>query len=185
MHSNLAFHKRIVVIAGACLLAFGVPATAQDFALTSASTAMVQKPLNRGERQAILAELAQAPSHGLPAYPVNEQSSDLDLSRAIIDYAGALHGERMTGKFPSDWHLRPDAFDAAGSFQQAIQRNGLRRWLTNLAPRSEPYENLRAALARYHEIDMNGGWQALDSGPTLKVGSKGPRVAALRKRLDA
>lgn len=185
MHRTSAFNKRFAVIAGACLLAFGVPAAAQDFLLTSASTAALQKPLNRGERQVILAALAEAPSHGLPAYPVNEQSGDLDLSRAIIDYAGALHGARMTAKFPTDWHLRPDPFDAAGSFQQAIQRNGLRRWLSNLAPRSEPYENLRAALARYHEIDMNGGWKALDAGLTLKVGSKGPRVIALRERLDA
>ncbi|MGE5566748.1 MAG: L,D-transpeptidase family protein [Parcubacteria group bacterium] len=185
MHKNPGFNKRIAVIAGACLLAFGAPAAAQDFLLTSASTAVLQKPLNRGERQAILAALAQAPSHGLPVYPVDEESSDTDLSRAIIDYAGALHGARMTAKFPSDWHLHPDPFDAAGSFQQAVQHNKLKRWLSSLAPRAENYENLRAALARYREIEMNGGWQALDQGPTLKVGSKGPRVVALRERLNA
>lgn len=179
------FNKRIAVAAGACLLALSVPAAAQDFLLTSASTAVLQKPLNRGERQAILAALAEAPSHGLPVYPINEESSDIDLSRAIIDYAGALHGARMTAKFPAGWHLQPDPFDAAGSFQQAIQQNKLKRWLSTVAPRTANYENLRAALARYREIEMNGGWQALDAGPTLKVGSKGPRVVALRERLDA
>lgn len=171
------------MIAGACLLAFGAPAAAQDFFLTSASTAVLQKPLNRGERQAILAALAEAPSHGLPVYPVNEESSDNDLSRAIVDYAGALHGARMTAKFPADWHLHPDPFDAAGSYQQAVQKNRVKRWLAALAPRQANYESLRAALARYREIEMTGGWNELKAGPTLKVGAKDPRVRALRERL--
>ena len=170
-------------MAGACLLAFAVPAAAQDFFLTSASTAAIQKPLNRADREAILAALAQAPSHGLPAYEVDAQSSDSDLSRAVVDYAGALHGVRMTAKFLPDWHLQPEPFDAAGLFQQAMQKHKLKRWLAALSPRQQTYEQLRAALARYREIDMTGGWRALEAGPTLKVGSKGHRVLALRERL--
>lgn len=183
MQRYSGFNQRIAVIAGAFLLAFAVPAAAQDFFLTSAATAAVQRPLNRAERAAILAALAQAPSHGLPAYQVDEQSSDNDLSRAVIDYAGALHGARMTAKFLPDWHLQPEPFDAAGSFQQAVHKHKVNRWLAALAPRQQSYELLRGALARYQEIEMSGGWKPLDAGPTLKVGSKGHRVLALRERL--
>ena len=183
MYRKPGFKQRIAVVAGACLLAFSIPAAAQDFFLTSASTAVLQRPLKRDERQVILAALAEAPTHGLPVYPVNEESSDTDLSRSIVDYAGALHGARMTAKFPGDWHLHPDPFDAAGSFQEAVQKRALKRWAASLAPHRQNYEELRGALARYREIEMTGGWKKLEADAALKVGAKSPRVLALRERL--
>jgi L,D-transpeptidase YcbB len=39
-----------------------------------------------------------------------------------------------------------------------------------------------AAIQRYQQIVAQGGWQAIN-GPTLKIGSRGPAVVALRQRL--
>jgi murein L,D-transpeptidase YcbB/YkuD len=52
-------------------------------------------------------------------------------------------------------------------------------------PRYELYQRLRAELARQREIAARGGWGALPEGPKLEPGAAGPRVAALRARLQA
>jgi len=42
-----------------------------------------------------------------------------------------------------------------------------------------------AAIAKYQDIVARGGWGEAPPGPDLRVGSKGPRVQALRQRLAA
>ncbi|HEX7005927.1 MAG TPA: L,D-transpeptidase family protein [Alphaproteobacteria bacterium] len=46
-------------------------------------------------------------------------------------------------------------------------------------------EALAAGLDRYRQIQARGGWPVVPSGPTLRIGDSGPRVAALRSRLAA
>lgn len=40
-----------------------------------------------------------------------------------------------------------------------------------------------AAIAQYRELVAQGGWQGVPSAQTMKIGSKGPAVTALRRRL--
>lgn len=51
-------------------------------------------------------------------------------------------------------------------------------------PQHPQYDQLRAALAKLRTLAAQGGWSPLADGPTLKPGSRDPRVAALRKRLQ-
>ena len=60
---------------------------------------------------------------------------------------------------------------------------GISAGLDNLKPASVIYQNLVSALAQYRAIQTNGGWIAVDEGPTLRKGESGLRVAQLRLRL--
>src|SRR5271169_2057811 len=42
-----------------------------------------------------------------------------------------------------------------------------------------------AAIQKYQDIVAKGGWNLVPAGAELKIGSKGPRVQALRDRLVA
>jgi murein L,D-transpeptidase YcbB/YkuD len=46
-----------------------------------------------------------------------------------------------------------------------------------------PYGRLAAAIDAYETIAARGGWASVPAGEALKLGSEGPRVAALRARL--
>lgn len=185
------FSTKMIALAGACLLATTAPQPAAAQGLWSAAKELltpgspgVNRPLSAAQRRQILAALEQAPSHGLPGYNVDESSSDGELVRAAVSYGNALRGGRMAGKFTGDWHLRPEPFDAAGSFQQAVKKNRLRQWFQQLEPQHQDYRVLREALAFYRDIDASGGWKKLTATKTaLKVGSKGAGVLNLRERL--
>lgn len=191
MRRKSGFSTKFIALAGACLLvatapetaaAQGVWSTAKEW-LTPGSPG-VNRPLSAAQRRQILVALETAPSHGLPGYNVDEQSSDGELVRAAVSFGNALHGGRMTGKFTGDWHLRPEPFDAAGSFQQAVKKNRLRQWFEQQAPQNAGYQDLREALSFYRDIDASGGWKALTpTKAALKVGSKGSGVLNLRERL--
>lgn len=45
------------------------------------------------------------------------------------------------------------------------------------------FEALQAVLRRYRSLAASGGWPEVPSGPTIRPGDEGPRVAALAKRL--
>jgi murein L,D-transpeptidase YcbB/YkuD len=182
------FGFKIAILAGACLLTAAPAASAQGFGpwfgTTAATSAVLQKPLSRTQRAQILDALKDAPSHGLPAYFLSEDSPDSDLARAVISYASALRGGRMEGKFTGDWHLRPERYDAAAAFRTAASKNKLKPWLEQLAPRHSGYAELRQALTFYRDLEATGGWKKLPATKTaLKVGSKGAGVLTLRQRL--
>ena len=190
MRMKSGLSTKVVAIAGACLLATApAPAAAQGIwsaakELLTPGSPGINRPLNATQRRQILAALETAPSHGLPSYNVSPDSTDGELVRAAVSYGNALHGGRMAGKFTGDWHLRPEPFDAAGSFQQALRKNRLRQWFQQQEPRHADYQQLREALAYYRDIDAAGGWKKLTTTKSaLKVGSKGPGVLNLRERL--
>ncbi|HEX5776701.1 MAG TPA: L,D-transpeptidase family protein, partial [Caulobacteraceae bacterium] len=184
------FSTKLVALAGACLLAASpAPASAQGIwsaakELLTPGSPGVNRPLSVTQRRQILAALETAPSHGLPGYNVSPNSSDGELVRAAVSYGNALRGGRMSGKFTGDWHLRPEPFDAAGSFQQALRKNRLRQWFQQQEPHHQGYQELRQALSFYRDIESYGGWKPLTATrKALKVGSKGPGVLRLRERL--
>jgi murein L,D-transpeptidase YcbB/YkuD len=65
----------------------------------------------------------------------------------------------------------------------AIERGGVSELVDQLRPQAPIYANLKAALARYRDIQARGGWEPVSPGPTLKPGMTDARVAELRKRL--
>jgi L,D-transpeptidase YcbB len=75
-----------------------------------------------------------------------------------------------------DLNIAPVVKDALtkGDLTDAVVRARPNHWL---------YEKMRAALAEYRVLETNGGWTPVPGGETLKVGSRGSRVVALRRRL--
>lgn len=86
-----------------------------------------------------------------------------------------------------DWNLSRDleGRDPVDIIQAAIDSQDLDTFIDHYAPHIPIYERLKAALARYREIASKGGWPAVPSGPALKRGMHGERVAVLRRRLAA
>jgi murein L,D-transpeptidase YcbB/YkuD len=67
----------------------------------------------------------------------------------------------------------------------AIQQGKVTGLVNRLRPQASIYANLKAALARYRNIQQRGGWKPITPGPTLKPGMNDARVSELRKRLAA
>jgi L,D-transpeptidase YcbB len=75
-----------------------------------------------------------------------------------------------------DLNIAPLVKDAMiqGKLAEAVARARPNNWL---------YDKMRASLAEYRMLEASGGWMAVPGGETLKVGSRGSRVVALRRRL--
>lgn len=59
------------------------------------------------------------------------------------------------------------------------------RFLAEWLPPDPAFWNLRSAVDSYQAIVATGGWPAVSKGDKIEPGSHGPRVAALRARLEA
>ena len=109
---------------------------------------------------------------------------EIQLIAATLRYARAVHSGRLApGDFMDPWGMRPAPFDAKGGFLAAVNGDRLGPWLDSLPPPYAGYQSLRTALATYRAIAANGGWDAIDDGPDLKLGDKDERVGELRERL--
>jgi murein L,D-transpeptidase YcbB/YkuD len=82
--------------------------------------------------------------------------------------------------FKREWR---EGEDPAESIQQAIDAPSLRDFLAAEFAAGPVYQRLQAVLTSYHDIAEAGGWGEVPTGPTLREGDVGARVAALRRRL--
>lgn len=108
------------------------------------------------------------------------------LTEGLLAYAQDVKTGRMqAAQFPSNWAMRPAAYDPAPELAKALTEDGLQAWLDGLPPPYSGYVGLKRGLAHYRDIAAAGGWKSVPAGPTLRVGSQDPRVATLRTRLAA
>lgn len=106
------------------------------------------------------------------------------LVQAALDHAHAVRAGRLdSGDFQKDWAMRPQSYDPLPAFRDAVAKNRLAAWVASLPPPYAGYDTLVAGLARYRRISANGGWPTVAAGSELRMGGRGPQVAALRKRL--
>jgi murein L,D-transpeptidase YcbB/YkuD len=159
----------------------------------------VSVPLRPDQVDLMRRTLAQAETHGFSheAFTPTRldallQSANTDtrldgetqLIAAILRYARAVHTGRLpAAAFLDEWGLRPAPYDPTPDFIAAATTDHLGAWLDSLPPPYSGYQSLRGALATYRAIAAKGGWQAIDAGPDLKQGDKGPRVIQLRTRM--
>jgi len=119
------------------------------------------------------------------ASPAARREGENELTQAILRYAHALHSGRLpVAAFQDEWGLHPPPFDPAPGLVAALNADRLQAWLDSLAPPYTGYQSLRAALATYRGIAVDGGWDAIPEGADLKLGMVDARVAALRTRLQ-
>ncbi len=149
-------------------------------------------PLSESQTKDLRQMLEGAAAHGLTADPTEGavQSVSLDgndpaLVAAALDYARALHNGRLSNAdYLPAWGLRPSTYDPRPGFIAAVQQDRLASWIAALPPPYAGYDALRRGLTAYRKIEADGGWQAIAAGPDMGLGSTGPRVLALRKRLS-
>jgi murein L,D-transpeptidase YcbB/YkuD len=73
--------------------------------------------------------------------------------------------------------------DLAKSLEKALKSRHIGKALLDLLPRRDDYRELRGQLVRYHQIQQQGGWPAVEASPSYRPGQSGAAVAALRRRL--
>jgi murein L,D-transpeptidase YcbB/YkuD len=73
--------------------------------------------------------------------------------------------------------------DPLAYFNQVLDTKTVALAVATLGPQNPQYRWFRDGLKEYRPIMAAGGWPTVSSGPILEVGSNGPRVAELRRRL--
>ncbi len=108
---------------------------------------------------------------------------DVRATWAFLRAAPHLRDGRVPrGLLDPDWSPPARLTDWPAYFDEHHDRNAARSF-AGLEPRHEGYRRLREALARHRAIAAAGGWPELAAGPPLAVGSSGPRVAELVRRM--
>ena len=140
------------------------------------------------QAETALKALKAADAEGLQpkAYVPAEPGDEAALVKGLLSYAHDVRVGRMEpGDFPELWSVRPAPYDPAPGLAKAVAEDRLQAWLDAQRPPYSGYHALKRGLARYREIAKAGAWKAVPDGPPMGLGSKDPRVAALRARLAA
>lgn len=109
---------------------------------------------------------------------------DVWLTYLYLHYASDLaYGLADLAHADPDWQIRDDTIDPAGLLTDALDRNRVARSLEELLPADPQYAALRDALARYRDIERQGGWPSLPRNLRLKPGQRNAAIPALARRL--
>ncbi|HSL17074.1 MAG TPA: L,D-transpeptidase family protein [Methylomirabilota bacterium] len=112
---------------------------------------------------------------------------DLLLTDAFARLAFTLHfGKLLPNDFHPQWNFERSfgVADPVAWVARQLDAGTVAAGLIAAAPQTLFYRRLQDLLARYRTIETSGGWPTIEAGPTLELGSTGPRVAALRQRLE-
>lgn len=164
------------------------PATVQQVPMVQPAPAPVPlptlTPAQATQLAALLADAGLAQGLRRMTDPAPTPQGSEAVVRAALDYAKAVHTGRLDeSDFDENWGLRPPPYDPLPAFAEAVRTDRLAQWVRSLPPPWSGYDGLQRGLVTYRRIVTNGGWPTLAKGPDLAIGSSGPRVAALRKRL--
>ena len=106
-----------------------------------------------------------------------------DFTRSLaFGLAGSAFGGASAFAAPGDNPFR-NQVEWAQNYD-ADARLAVPRSVTPLLSQ-QTWSSTEQAIQRYRQIASQGGWSSVPAGATLKVGSRGPGVLALRKRLIA
>jgi len=130
-------------------------------------------------------DVSNTPLPAPDADPVALAELDVLLSQVFLHYASHLGGWRVEqlNDVDPDWFAKRPFLDLATTLANAVASDQVEETLFKLLPQHPDYVRLREALARYRALVAAGGWSQISAGPKLQIGSRGPRVGVLRKRL--
>lgn len=116
--------------------------------------------------------------------------ADLLLSDALLRYLHHLqYGKHNPRHLDPDWTFVEaiDAADLQAEMQAALRADDLQAAVQALLPSPPFYEQLRAGYARYlalsEQVQAEGGWRPIPSGPNLKIGMRDARIPQIREQL--
>jgi murein L,D-transpeptidase YcbB/YkuD len=106
------------------------------------------------------------------------------LSLGLVRYAADLGQGRTTPNVadPELFVFREEVTKEQ-VLAAAATATDLAAFVDGYRPQTVRYDRQKVALAEYRALALQGGWQAIPEGETLKPGMTDPRVGMLRKRL--
>lgn len=126
----------------------------------------------------------------MPAPVTAAQKADQDIFATRACLLALLHlyrGKVNPAQLDPYWNLDMRELDPQQGLQrlqQALRDNHLEEVFDYARPDWPYYDQLRMALARLRQLEAEGGWPLIPTGPTLKLGIQDERVALLRRRLQ-
>jgi murein L,D-transpeptidase YcbB/YkuD len=112
------------------------------------------------------------------------EDRDLLLTDAFLILGSHLVSGRLHPQtFDPEWIAVRREVDLVAALDRALGGFGVSATLAGLQPQHPGYLRLADALASYRRLDADGEWPVIDEGERLEIGSTGPRVATLRRRL--
>lgn len=96
-----------------------------------------------------------------------------------------LYGRVDPEAILEEWDRPGPEVDLPELLEDALARGSVAAALQELRPRHPAYHRLRGALRHLRRVAERGGWPSVPDGEKLEVGSYGPRVRAVRERLQA
>jgi murein L,D-transpeptidase YcbB/YkuD len=119
--------------------------------------------------------------------PVFRADTEILCTDALARLAITLQfGKLDPADFDPAWNFsrKMARQDPLAYFNQVLETKTVALALATLGPQVPQYRNFQTGLKEYRSILAAGGWPTVSSGPVLKVGSNGARVAELRQRLE-
>ena len=135
---------------------------------------------------AVLKTLRGQIGENATADPALAAKFDILLTDSLIRLGyHLLVGKVDPVELDNNWNMEYTIGDlnTALELASAIEQGNVTELVNRLRPQAPIYANLKTALARYRNIEQQGGWKPVASGPTLKPGMTDSRVAELRQRL--
>lgn len=120
----------------------------------------------------------------------NIANLDILLTDSLIRYGYHQNfGKVNPVELDSNWNLTRNlgGKDPVTLVQGAINSEGIRQYISDVLERGPYYSRLKKLLAEYRAraAEENTNYPNVPAGPVLKLGMQDPRVALLRKRLEA
>jgi L,D-transpeptidase YcbB len=115
-----------------------------------------------------------------------ETAVDLELLATdafLVLGSHLLHGRVNPETINPEWLANRRSARLDTILAQAVERSRIVDGLYELAPQQERYRRMLAAARTLRTLAARGGWPVVPDGERLEVGSEGPRVLALRRRL--
>ncbi len=110
---------------------------------------------------------------------------DLELTSRFVNYgADLLVGRLAPAAVDSGWFITARRSGADSVLRLAARGGDFAGMTSILRPKRADYDELAKALAVYRTIQEKGGWPRVPGNVVLKRGSRGPAIAALRRRLE-
>ncbi|MES2733252.1 MAG: L,D-transpeptidase family protein [Bacteroidota bacterium] len=107
----------------------------------------------------------------------------LMTANSLMYVSHVLSGRIDPEKLESSWVFIPRKKNLAAFLQSAIENQKMEQAIASLLPTTTFYPTLKSKLALYREMASRGGWPVVPSNQKLRLGSTGPAVATLKKRL--
>jgi murein L,D-transpeptidase YcbB/YkuD len=137
-----------------------------------------------GLRQA-LGDIRRSQAGRRPSDPSRLADLDLLATDAFLLYASHLLSGRVNPEtFDPEWLANRRGAEMDTVLDAALTAGAVAATLRGLLPAQPGYGRLRDALVRYRAVAAAGGWPVVPTGDTLRRGSEGGAVAALRRRLE-